>query len=124
MATKRSDKKKYHVTKLGKWAFLLGILVALISGIASPNTSQSPVVSLLIILGLLVGLLNITRKETTTFLLASLAFVIITFFGGNVLGQVIGIGPYLTGILAAMVIFIVPAAILVAIKTICIEEES
>lgn len=124
MATKRSNKKKYRASSLGSWAFLLGITVAFFSGIFSPNTATSPVVSLLIILGLLVGLLNITRKETTSFLLASVALAIMVSFGGNVLSQVVGIGPYLSGILASMVIFIVPAAIIVAIKAIATEEGS
>jgi hypothetical protein len=125
MATKSSNgKKKYHVTKLGSWAFLIGIMVTIISGIISPDAAKSPVVPLIIILGLLVGMLNITRKETTTFLMASVSFVIVTALGGGILGYVTGIGPYLMGILHAMLIFIVPATIFVAIKTICIEEEN
>jgi hypothetical protein len=123
MAVKRSE-KKYHITKLGGWAFLLGIMVTVISGIVSPDSAKSPVVSLIIILGLLVGLLNITRKETTTFLLAAVSLAIITSFGQGVMGQVVGVGMYLEGILSAMVMFVVPAAIIVAVKTICLEEEN
>jgi hypothetical protein len=123
MAVKRSE-KKYRATKLGSWAFLLGIMVTVISGIVSPDPTKSPVVSLIIILGILVGLLNITRKETSNFLLAAVALAILPSFGGEVLGQVVGIGMYLYGILYAMVIFVVPAALIVAVKTICIEEEA
>lgn len=106
------------ITKIGSWAFIFGVVIALIAGIFG-NIMQSPIItSVLIILGLIVGFLNVSGKETTPFLLATAVLAIIANFGGDVLSRVAVIGPTLQGTLSAMMVFIVPATIIVALKAI------
>lgn len=101
--------------RVGTWAFILGTLIAVVAGFFTlgPGT-----VSLLIVLGLVVGFLNITATETSAFLLSTVALVIVAGFGGSVLGDVAFVGLYLERILNAIVVFVTPAAIMVALRSI------
>jgi len=101
--------------KVGSWAFIFGVIIAVIAGFWSLGAI---ITSVLIILGLIVGFLNVTGKETTPFLMAAVSMVIVTSLGGPVLGQVQGVGIYLSGILGAIMTFVVPAVIIVALKAI------
>jgi hypothetical protein len=110
-------KEKDLVTKVGSWAFIIGIIVALLIGIFNP--SSTPVATtVLIVLGLIVGLLNVTGRETTPFLLATVSLVIVSSMGGNVLAGVAKVGPILQGVLSAIMTFVIPATIIVALKAI------
>jgi hypothetical protein len=59
-----------------------------------------------------VGFLNITTTESSKFLLAALALVIVSFMGQLVLSII----PQLGRILSALLILFVPATIIVALK--------
>ncbi len=101
--------------KLGFWLFLLGVVISVLAGFMN----LSPMlVSALVVVGLVVGFLNVTTNETTPFLLAVVSLVIVTSFGGNVLGSVQVVGAPLAKMLSALVIFVVPATIVVALRTI------
>lgn len=100
---------------VGSWAFIVGVIIAIVAGFW-PLTAT--VVSVLIALGLIVGILNVTATETTRFLLAAVALVIVSAFGGNNLSLIQGIGPYIDSIVKAMITFIMPATIIVALKAI------
>lgn len=106
------------VQKLGSWAFIIGIIIAVIAGLASQGNASPVVTSVLIVLGLIVGFLNVTGKETTMFLLAGVALVIVTSFGGDVIGQVQNVGGYLQGVFGSMMTFVIPAVIVVSLKAI------
>lgn len=104
-----------HMSRAGTWAFIIGTLIAVVAGFfpLGPLT-----VSLLILLGLVVGLLNITASESSSFLLSTVALVIVAGFGGNVFADVAVVGVFLQRILNAIVVFVVPAAIIVALRSI------
>lgn len=108
---------------VGSWAFLLGVVVAIITGALLPDRSNPTVTSFLVLLGTIVGLLNITQKETTSFLLASVSLVLVTALGGSVVGGVVSVGMYLGAMLDSILVFVVPATIVVALKTIFALEE-
>ena len=72
----------------------------------------------MILLGLIVGLLNVTGRETTPFLLASVSLVIVSSLGGPILVGVALIGTTLQSILNAMIVFVIPATIIVSMKAI------
>lgn len=110
-------KESNLLAKVGSWAFIIGIIIAIIVGIFS-RTGTTVTTTVLIVLGLIVGFLNITGRETTPFLLATISLVIVAYFGGATLGQVAVIGPFLQGILGALMTFVVPATIIVALKAI------
>jgi uncharacterized membrane protein YczE len=81
--------------RIGSWAFIVGVILAVVVPIF---TALNPwLTSLLIILGLMIGFLNITTTETQPFLIAALALVIVSGFGSGseVITQVAGIGPVL-----------------------------
>jgi len=109
--------KKIKKNTLGAWAFLIGIVVATTIGIFSAQVTgqvQEVVLWLLIFLGIIVGLLNITNKESLGFLLVIVALVIVSYFGKTILMIV----PVLRNILWALLILFIPTAIIVALKSV------
>ena len=95
---------------IGKWAFIIGLAIAVIAGFVSV-----PYVTLiLVILGLIVGLLNVTDKETKDFLIAAIALIV----GATSLNALSTIGTVATTIMANIVAFVVPGALLVALKAV------
>ena len=103
---------------VGKYAFLLGVILAIVMGILPSIGSNAIAMSVLVIIGLVVGLLNVSVKETMPFLLATAVLVIVAGFGGGVLASVQVVGDYLRGILGALITLVVPASIVVALKEI------
>lgn len=96
---------------LGAWAFLAGVIIAII--VSFITTSINPtLVIVLAFIGLVVGLLNVGGKEMTTFLLAAVSLVIVADFGTSALGVI----PYLEGLLINLKILFVPATIVVALR--------
>ena len=76
----------------------------------------------LIILGIVVGSLNIGDRDSNTFLLASLALVIVSSLGNDTLQFISNLSPliipYLIEILRSLLVLFIPATILVALKTV------
>ncbi|MBU2576750.1 MAG: hypothetical protein KKF50_03435 [Nanoarchaeota archaeon] len=101
--------KNFHA---GKWAFLLGVLLAVI--FASLGTMRPEVVSVLVVIGIVVGLLNVNSEEVRAFLLSGIALIIASAFGQNS----IGVFPVLERMLDALLVIFVPATIVVAIKNV------
>jgi len=113
---KMAKSNSKEMEKVGGWAFIIGVILAILAGLFfGANTA---VVSILIILGIIVGFLNIKDKETNAYLLAAVSLIIVTSFGGIVLGNVAIIGKYIEGILNAIMTFVIPAVIIVALKAI------
>jgi len=109
-------KSRNGVEKVGAWAFIIGVILAIIAGLFFGTNAV--VTSVLILLGIIVGFLNITDKETSAYLLAAVSLVIVTSFGGSVLAHVAVIGVYLQSVLGAIMTFVIPAVIIVALKAI------
>ena len=80
-----------------------------------PQLEARVAILVLVALGIIVGLLNITAKETTTFLVAALALIIASSASALTLAA---IWTGLTSILGNVIIFVSPAAIVVALKTV------
>ena len=97
---------------IGGWAFILGVVVAVLIGLFG-SLSQLWL-AILVVLGLLVGFLNVTGGESTDFLLAAVALVIVAAFGRDVLSAIALLGR----VLEAMIAFVVPATVIVALKAI------
>lgn len=117
-------KKGKPTTFLGSLAFLFGAAIAIIIGVSNPEYANTMLSSLLIILGLVVGFLNITTKEKHAFLFATVSLVIVSFFGGAVLGEVAVIGSYLEAVLRSILTFVIPATLVVAIRAVYSLEET
>jgi hypothetical protein len=97
---------------VGFWAFIAGLILAVVAGILVP--SNETIIIVLIILGILIGILNITAKEFMLFLVAAVALIVV----GNVFIHftVLGVGERLGGILSYIAVLVSPAAIIVAIR--------
>jgi hypothetical protein len=104
--------------KIGAWSFLVGILVALILGALNSTAGSSWVVGLLLVLGLIVGLLNIHDREIIAFLIGCIAFLVAVPALGAAVSVFGTTFEWLTRMLAHVAIFVVPAAIITALKAI------
>lgn len=95
----------------GGWAFLVGILLAVIFGFI--QTANWAVMTLFII-GIIVGLLNVTDKEVTPFLMAGAVLVIVSSLGRGYITQI----DWITNMLGNVMVIFVPATVVVAIKSV------
>jgi hypothetical protein len=110
------------LAKVGSWAFILGVIIAVIVGVFGGVTGKDWVVGALLVLGLVVGFLNVTGRETTPFLLAAVSLVIVSGLGGDMFNASLTsagmVGTYLKDILSSLMVFVIPATIVVALKAI------
>jgi hypothetical protein len=127
--------------KIAVWAFIIGVVIALVIGLWQAynlQNSQTPILStdngvwvgwVLAFLGLIVGLLailgrgTITKSETPAFLMAGIALLVMNAVFNSMLGYTgVGLkpwlGPLLAGISLPLAIFIAPAVGILAIKAI------
>lgn len=93
----------------GKYAFIAGIVLAVLAGFMN----QPWVWWVLAVLGVIVGFLNISASETRGFLLAAMGLIL----SASSVQQLPYIGDKLTGILGNLVVFIGPALLVVALKS-------
>lgn len=108
---------------VGAWSFLIGVILAVIIGLFQSQLGYSTsnlIYSLLVIIGLVVGFLNVADKDSVTFLFASLSLVIVSGLGQYTLVFISTISPVLSNlstILTALLVMFIPATIIVALKT-------
>ena len=107
--------------QIGNYSFIIGVIVAVVLGLAAPKlgTATAWLRSLLVVLGLVVGFLNVSGKETKEFLWVTVALVVVAFAGSaqiNSWSNVELIGPYLKGIFDSILAFVVPASVVVGLK--------
>ncbi len=119
---------KSRENAVGAWTFLTGVILAIIIGVGTslipiPELSRysAQIYGILILLGLIVGALNVTGKDSQTFMIAGAVLVVVSKFGmesvsGSLIG--IGIGDAVSSIFAALLVLFVPATIVVALKTV------
>jgi hypothetical protein len=112
--------KDNMVGTVGRVAFIIGVILALIVGLFSDQLGNvnGYIIGALIVLGLIVGFLNITEKETQAYIIATVGLVIVASLGGDKLAEVPMIGTYLVNAFAAMISFIIPGVIVVALKAV------
>lgn len=107
--------------KTGKYLFLLGMAVAIVAGIIGATTiglgNFAGWISLvLVVLGILVGFLNVQPHERQAFLIAAIALSMLglTTFAPLVISSV-NIGGYITNVMDYLVVFVAPAAAIAAL---------
>ena len=108
-------KSKLEIHRVAHYSFFVGLLIAIVAGLFRNVVSPEVLVTTLVVLGFLVGLFNLTAKETMPFLVASIALMLAGIVN---LGLIPGVGLYLRSILSNIVVFVVPGAIIVGLKTI------
>jgi len=103
--------------KIGAIAFYVGLVLAVIIAIVSVGQVASWAVIVLGILGVIVGLLNVTDKETVPFLVATIGFLV-SFGALSTLISTLALGwGGVQTFFTLLQVFIAPAAAIVAIKT-------
>lgn len=95
---------------VGRWAFLIGVILAVVLG--ALGIVNSTWMSALILIGLIVGFLNISESETSPFLLAGVSLIIASALGKDVMSGI----SVLYNILNTLLAVFVPSTIVVAIK--------
>ncbi len=116
-------KKGVNQVRLGSLAFIGGTAAVIFAGIFFNVTEAGWMVALLILLGLLVGWMNIKSKEVVPFLVASISLLISTVSINSVLKEVVEnsgseMVAALQGILGNVSLFVAPAAMIVSLKVI------
>ncbi len=109
--------------KKGKLAILIGGLLAVILGLANSflTSYYEIVMSVLMIAGILIGLLNLSKSDSSKFLLPMLALVLTAYIGDStfsIFGSLFMIGRIFSDILNSLLITFVPAAIIIAFKSV------
>lgn len=105
--------------KIGEWAFFACVIIAVLGGLFIPNNGFMTLV--LVVLGIIVGIINITEKETTPYLIATIALIAAGTAGFEVLDNITGtlaLGTRVDNMLNYIAIFVAPAAVIVALKAI------
>lgn len=107
-------KGKDMMAIVGPWAYMLGVAAAIVLGFAMPNNAMA--FWGLGVLGLIVGLLNVTEKETLLFLVAAIAFLSSANSLSALFVQVPALGDAAAYMFKYLVAFTAPAAAIVSIK--------
>jgi hypothetical protein len=108
---------------VGAYAFLIGVVLAVIIGLFQDQLAVAGTIFylVLVLIGLFVGFLNVGDKDSNTFLLASLALVLVSYAGKDTLQFISNLSPilkYLSDVLTALLILFIPATVIVALKTV------
>jgi len=108
---------------LGAYAFLIGVVLAVILGVFNNSLAESSGIfySVLVLIGLIVGFMNVGDKNSSTFLLASISLVIVGALGVEPLKYVAMnnmVVTVLRNVLTSLLVLFVPATIIVALKTV------
>jgi hypothetical protein len=108
--------------KLGKYVFMVCIMIAVVAGAASifVDFSSAWVALTLVVLGVFLGFTTITEKEVTPFLLAAIALTVASSGGWFLVinDAVAKLGTFINSTMYNMASFVAPAAIILATKMI------
>lgn len=102
--------KKKSRGRIGSWAFLLGVILAILFAFVGTIAY----LWILVFLGIIIGLLNITSEETSKFLMAGTVLVIVGYFGGSSLAYV----SFLPEVFKNLVTLFATSTIVVALKSV------
>jgi len=106
---------KSKLVLVGKWSFIVALVLAILIALI-PNTMTNQVwIIVLIVLGVIVGLLNIQDKEITQFLVASISIMLSGIIFGMIGGTIVGVVSAFAGALSLVA---GGAAFVVSIKAI------
>jgi len=98
---------------IGGWAFLIGVILAIVIGFF-PAVNTSAMITTLVVIGVIIGLLNVADKEAMPFLISGLVLVLVSSIGTGAMASL----PVLARILSALVTIFIPATLIVAVKNV------
>ncbi|MGM5483539.1 MAG: hypothetical protein ACQER9_01330 [Nanobdellota archaeon] len=100
----------------GGIAFIIGLILAIIVSILGAEATPVWAILILGLLGLIVGIFNVTDKEVMTFLVAAIAFMISFSALSNLFTLVTFGWTAISTFFSLINVFIAPATAIVAIK--------
>jgi hypothetical protein len=102
---------------IGMAAFSVGLVMAIIYGVISRDNAN--VTLALVLLGIVIGFLNITRREMALLLLTAVALIVVGKASFSPLDDLVdGLGYSLNGIVSYLAVFMAPAAVITAVRAI------
>jgi hypothetical protein len=122
MAQEGAAKSKRSIIGIfGAIAFFAGMLLAIIAGGISRDNGT--IILVLVILGVIVGLFNITSREMIPFLVAAIALVVVgtatdPFGPLDDISWLNGLGRTLNAMVAYIAVFMTPAAVINAVRVV------
>ena len=107
--------KKNNIEMVGKVSFFVGLILAVVAGLVPSVAGYAYTGLILVVLGLLVGFLNVAEQNVVKLLVALIALVGV---GVATLTVIPALNTYLINVLQYFVAFVGAAAFVVALKAI------
>ena len=104
---------KSNQQMIGKAAFVIGLILAVVAGLIESVYVIPYTVLILVVLGLIVGFLNIANKNNMRLLLAIVALVAV---GGATVNAIPTLDMYLLSMVQNFIAFVGAAGLVVAVK--------
>lgn len=107
--------------KFGHYTFIVGVLLAVVAGVVAAllDAVNSWVVLALLVLGVVVGIMNIQAREVSEFLVAAVALMLAGSANVLILNTVVSpLGTILHAVLTYIKVFVAPAAVVVGLKAV------
>ncbi|MBI2076510.1 MAG: hypothetical protein HYT72_04655 [Candidatus Aenigmarchaeota archaeon] len=108
--------------KAGEYAFLVGVVVAVLAALGSfakalDVATAGWVSALLVVLGIVVGVLNVKDKESQPFLVAAIALLVAGTASFAALNTAVAnVGTLLDTVVKNLAVLVAPAAVITAVK--------
>ena len=111
-----AKKDEGNVKKIASYAFLAGVIIAVLFGLLPLMGIElnAGFTIALVVIGLIIGFVNVSGEESAPFLLSGAVLVIASSLGGSSLGDI----KFLGDILGALLALFTPATIVVAVKNV------
>ena len=101
---------------IGFILFAVGLLLAFVGGIVAP--ANGTIILALVVLGIIVGALNVATREMLALLVATVALIVVGTTGFDPLNEIIrGLGTTINEIVYYLARLMAPAAVIAAVKT-------
>ena len=101
---------------IGFIVFAVGLLLAFVGGIAAP--ANGTIILVLVVLGIIVGLVNVITREIIALLVATVALIVVGTTGFDPLNELItGLGTTINEIVYYLARLMAPAAVIAAVRT-------
>ena len=103
------------IRMIGMIGFFAGLALAFFAGIFLQ--SNAVVIIVLMVLGIVIGALNITTKELPTMVIAAIALIVVATAGFEVLNNLVsGLGDAVNAIINYLARLVAPAVVIAAVR--------
>ncbi len=102
-------------SNVGEYAFLAGVALAVLASLFAGQWAYTQAV--LVLLGLVVGFLNINTAEVHNFLVAAITLMVSGSAGFRSISWM-GLGPLMASVLEHVSYFVAPAAVILALRVV------